>query len=172
MESYRANRKIALIFLAILNVVIIIAMQKVAVALLPGGIIPFEFAWSLEKAQLMVNHWQRNGVMPQLLFLLGVDYAFMLTYSSFLHLACRSVSERIAHPKVSVAFLFIAWLQPVAGLLDAVENYSLYQVATGTQLELWPRVALLCAVPKFTIVLIGLLAILLSLLFRKNKSAQ
>lgn len=168
MQSKRNGRQILLIVLAILNVVIFVAMQKMAVALLPGGIVPFEFAWSLENGRQMVTIWQQNDVLPQLFFLLGFDYAFMLTYSAFLYLACRSVGERIAHPKISATFLFIAGIQPVAGLLDAVENFSLYQVVVGTQLEWWPRLAFLCATPKFAIVIVGLLSILLSFFIRKK----
>jgi len=46
-------------------------------------------------------------------------------------------------------------------LLDSIENYALIRVLLGSQQELWPRMALWCAVPKFLIVAVGLVYVLI-----------
>jgi hypothetical protein len=143
--------------LAISNVVIIVVMQVMGNALKPGGIIPFEFAWSVGQVQTMIASWQVKGVMHVLNFLLGFDYLFMLTYSSFLSLICLQLAASFT-PNPSRFFLILAWLQPVAALLDAIENFALYQSANGSSEEFWPRLAYICAIPKFAIVLTAILS--------------
>jgi hypothetical protein len=51
----------------------------------------------------------------------------------------------------------LAWLQWFAGLLDAVENIALLNVLDGPVEQPWPRLAQLCALAKFALILLGLL---------------
>lgn len=143
--------------LALINVAVIVTMQYVGQALKPGGIIPFEFAWTAANAQQMISDWQRLGVIPQVYFLIGFDYLFMLTYSSFLAVACLQAAYSSSGAG-QVFFRILAGLQPVAALLDAIENFALYQVVGGNTDEIWPRLSFVCAVPKFLIALTALLA--------------
>ena len=54
-----------------------------------------------------------------------------------------------------------SWAIFGAALLDSVENYALIQVLLGTEQSIWPAVARICAIPKFLIVGLGLLYVLL-----------
>ena len=62
-----------------------------------------------------------------------------------------------------MAGILLAWGQAAAGLLDALENYSLIRVLLGTRLEYWPIVARLSATGKFGLVALGLLYVILAL---------
>lgn len=48
----------------------------------------------------------------------------------------------------------------LAGLLDAVENYALIKVLLGSRDEIWPVAAKYCAGPKFAIVGVGLIYVI------------
>lgn len=150
-----------LLALAILNILVIAIMQSFAPALKPFSIIGFEFAGTPEQAQLMVNTWKQNGVLHSVYFLIGFDYLFMITYASFLWLVCIRAAIGMSG-KWAKVITILAWLQPVAGLLDAIENLSLYQMVTGSLKPLWPTLSVICAAPKFAIALTGLAVLLVS----------
>lgn len=161
----------ALVLLAILNVIVIAVMQSFTQALLPYNIVAFEFAGSPEQAHQMVNTWQENGVLDSVYFLIGFDYLFMLTYSMFLWLACIQLAKAI-HGKIKNIIVVIAWLQPLAAILDAIENLALYKIVEGSHEIHWPLLAAWCAGPKFAIAGIGLLTIAIggiSVWLRKSK---
>jgi hypothetical protein len=148
------NRSSLLFVLAILNVLVILVMQSFGPSLKPFSIIGFEFAGTPEQARLMVNTWKENGVLHSVYFLIGFDYLFMITYSVFLWLACRTVADRLSGGWQMVINI-VAWLQPMAALLDAVENLSLYQMVAGSAKKIWPTLSVMCAAPKFIIALTG-----------------
>ena len=148
------QRRTALIILAVLNIVIIVTMQAMGKSLKPYSIIAFEFAGNVDVAREMVLVWSRKGVMNVVLFLIGFDYAFMIAYSSFLGLACLHTAERIPG-KFLNPMIVLALLQPVAALLDAIENIALYHMAEMSVNEIWPTIAFDCAIPKFAITALG-----------------
>jgi hypothetical protein len=151
------RRATLLIALAILNVVIIFVMQSFGSALKPYSIIGFEYAGTPEKARVMIEAWQSNGVLDFVFFLTGFDYLFMITYSSFLWLACLSVGEGLSHGW-SKFFIVLGWLQSVAAILDAIENLALYKILSGSMKPLWPTLSVVCATPKFAIALFAVIA--------------
>lgn len=130
-------------------------MQVTGHGLHPPGIVAFEFSGSASAAQTTLESWAQRGVIPQLYFALGFDYVFMVSYASFLWLACRMISASLTG-WTSTAMMIIALAQPVAALLDGVENAALYQLASGHLLNGWAAVAYLCATIKFTIVAVAL----------------
>jgi hypothetical protein len=153
-----------LIGLAILNVVVIAIMQSFGPSLKPFSIIGFEFASTPEHARLMITTWQEKGVLDFVYFLIGFDYLFMITYSAFLWLACRAVADRLSGSMQTVITI-MAWLQPLAAVLDAIENFALYRMAAGSGNAVWPTISIICAIPKFTIVLLAVVACLSGLAY-------
>jgi hypothetical protein len=124
----------------------------------PSGIVSFELAGRLSVAQRMVESWGQRGQVYAGLNL-GLDYLFMVAYSSCISLGCVLVARRLSRRInfLSSGGVLLAWTQFVAALLDAVENYALIRILLGSQQELWPAVARWCAMPKFLIVGAGLL---------------
>ena len=142
----------------------------------PLGIISFELAGELSIAQSMVESWGQTGQVYAGLNL-GLDYLFLVAYSSCISLGCVLVARSLSRSNsarpgssdpgqkrgfgnplraISDVGVLLAWAQFGAALLDAVENYALIQVLLGSQQELWPVVARWCAIPKFLIVAAGL----------------
>jgi hypothetical protein len=127
----------------------------------PAGIISFEFAGTLALAQKMVASWGQTGQVYAGLNL-GFDFLFIVTYPAAIGLGCvlvaRAFSQRVA--LVASAGVVLAWAQLVAGVLDCVENYALIQILLGAQQEWLPAVAMWCAAPKFAIVGVGIVYVL------------
>lgn len=133
----------------------------------PMGILSYEFAGSLENAQAMLAAWKVNGVEGFVGFNLGLDYLFMLTYSHAIGLACVLTARRLN--RFAKAAYWLASLQLVAAVLDAVENYALWKLMIGSSSETYPAIAMYCAAPKFLLVVLGLLFCFLGLFFKKKK---
>jgi hypothetical protein len=153
-----SEQKRAFVALLILTLVVMASMNVLGRPLntkvAPLGIISFELAGDLSLAQSMVESWGPTGRVYAGLNL-GLDYLFMVAYSSCISLGCVLVARSFS-PRVG---LLLAWAQFGAALLDAVENYALIQVLLGSQQALWPAVARWCAIPKFLIVATGLVYI-------------
>ena len=127
----------------------------------PLGIVSLELAGNQSQAQEILQSW---GPQQQTYagLSLGLDYLYLLSYSSTISLGCVLVARRLANraAKFSSAGVFLSWTQAAAALLDAVENYALIRLLLGAQEELWPTLAWWCAVPKFVIVALGLVYLL------------
>jgi hypothetical protein len=127
----------------------------------PMGIISFEFAGELSKAQSMVKSWGEQGQVYAGLNL-GLDYLFMVAYATAIGLGCvlasRPWAKRVAF--LASVGLVLSWGQLLAASLDAVENYALIRVLLGSTEELWPLVARWCAIVKFLLVGAGLVYVL------------
>ena len=160
------GQKRAFIPLFVLTLVVMAGLQmldgplKTKVA--PSGIVSFEFAGELSVAQSIVESWGQKGQVYAGLNL-GLDYFFLVAYASAIGLGCVLVAHSLSE-RVEVLWLVgvaLAWGQYGAALLDCIENYALIQVLLGSGRELWPAVALWCAVLKFLLVAAGLVYIII-----------
>jgi len=137
----------------------------------PAGIVSFEFAGSLDAAQGMIESWGETGRIYAGLNL-GLDYLFLIAYPFAIGLACVIVSRRLRVRGTGFlnAGIVLAWAQGAAGLLDALENYSLIRALLGTQIEAWPTIARLAATGKFALVALGLLFVLAALVVGRARA--
>ena len=156
-----SRQKRAFIVLLALTLVVMVSLNALGRPLntdaAPLGIVSFELAGELSLARSMVESWGHTGQVYASLSL-GLDYLFLVTYSSCIALGCVLVARRLSRrvESLSSVGVILAWAQLGAALLDAVENYALIQVLFGSRQELWPVVARWCAIPKFLIVAAGL----------------
>ena len=92
-------------------------------------------------------------------FSLGLDYLFMVAYSTTIALGCLWAADafRARLPGLAAAGPWLAWGQWVAGLCDAVENVALTVMLLGGVADPWPGLAWWCATPKFVLIVAGLL---------------
>ncbi len=123
----------------------------------PYGIISFEFAGEQSRAREIVESWEPRGQVYAGLNL-GLDYLFLAAYASCIALGCVLVARRLSKRAAGLysVGVYLAWAQFGAALLDSVENYALIRVLLGSELELWPEVAWWCAAPKFMLVALAL----------------
>ncbi len=126
----------------------------------PYGIVSFEFAGEQSQAQEMIESWGLRGQIFAGLGL-GLDYLFIVAYASCIAMGCVLVARRLSKRGAALdsAGVYLAWAQFGAAVLDGVENYALIRVLLGSPRELWLEVAWWCAAPKFVLVVLGLVYI-------------
>ncbi len=142
----------------------------------PAGIISYELAGNLTNTRGMLDSWGSEGQVFAALSL-GLDYLFLVAYSITIALGCRIVAINL-HSRFGFLIrlgILLSGAQFLAALLDALENYALIRILLGSGNALWPSTALWSAVPKFTIVVLGILYILagaITTLIPKNRAVQ
>lgn len=124
----------------------------------PFGIVSFELAGSVGRSQAMLDSWNANAQLHAA-FSLGLDYLFMVVYSAMIGLACIWSGERLQAINWPLARLgvWLAWGLWLAALFDAVENLALLSNLFNGPMTPWPQVAAICAVFKFSLILLGLI---------------
>jgi hypothetical protein len=132
----------------------------------PQGIVSYEFAGNVSSAQEMLDSWK-----PQALahagFNLGFDFVFLLAYAAAIGLACAWVADVLQERRRLAALgLWLAWGQGLAALLDAVENTALLKMLLGSASSPWPQIAWSCALPKFALVFLGLVYVVVGVVLR------
>jgi hypothetical protein len=123
----------------------------------PMGMISYELAGSIEKAQSILDSWDIAAQL-RAAFALGFDYVFMLAYATTIGLACVMAAAALRSrgwPLVG-AGAALAWGLWLAAGLDAVENIALTVLLFGAVVSPWPQVAYWCALIKFALVFMGL----------------
>jgi hypothetical protein len=123
----------------------------------PQGIVSFELAGSIDNATQILSSWDPR-VQKYAAIGLGLDYVFMLLYSTTIGLACLWAGDILRSNRWPVAGLGVglAWGQWVAAGLDAVENISLAVIVLEGVAAPWPALARFCAVLKFGLIFLGL----------------
>ena len=161
-----SGQKRAFVAWTVLTLVVMASLQVLGGPLkteaAPMGIVSFELAGEISRAQSMIESWGQQGQVYAGLNL-GLDYLFMVAYASAIGLGCVLVSRRWWKQAPFVAWLGVglSWGLWLAALLDAVENYALIRLLLGSVEELWPTLARWCALPKFLLVGAGLVYIIL-----------
>ena len=115
-----AQRRTAFWILLPATIVLIVIMNGIGAPLItpaaPYGIISFEFAGTLENAQAILQSWDADAQLHAA-FSLGLDYLFMLAYSTAIGLACilaGSVLHSKGLPLAGMA-AWLAWAMWLAG---------------------------------------------------------
>jgi len=142
----------------------------------PAGIISFELAGNLDSAQEMLDSWGTRGQAIAGISL-GLDYLFLVAYSITIALGCIIITGRL-HSKFGFLIrvgILLSWAQFMAALLDALENYALINVLLGSEKAIWPQIAQWSALPKFLLLLLGILFVIVGALITlvpRNRSAS
>ena len=144
----------------------------------PAGIVSFELAGNLANIETILASWDPTARIYAGLNL-GLDYLFIGTYVAGIGLGCVLVAQSLGrHGRLlGAAGLLLAWGMLLAGALDCVENTALIKLLLGSRANILAVVARFCAIPKFFIVFLGLLYVILgavvsALLSRKNRQSS
>jgi hypothetical protein len=144
---------LTLVIMAIMNLVGAPLINSTA----PSGIVSYELAYSLDKAQAILNSWDARAQLYAA-FGLGLDYLFMPAYAITFALACRLAGGSLGRRNWPLAGLAhgLALGMFLAASFDALENLALGIMLLNTPANPWPRVAGVCATLKFGLLLVGL----------------
>ena len=129
----------------------------------PFGIGSFELARTLARSQSVLESWNTSARVYAGISL-GIDYLYLVLYSASISLACvrLALARHRRNARLAGVGIAMAWAQPLAAGLDAIENYALIRLLLGSQEAAWPLLAWACAIPKFAVVAAGLLYVLLA----------
>lgn len=132
------------------------------------SIVDFELAGSVSKATDVVNVWSPMERIHAG-FSLGIDYLFMPLYSTTIALACVWGAGVLKNKLWRTIGILLAWGLWVAAIFDAIENVGLTISLFGSIVDPWPIVSQVCAILKFTLLVLGLLYVIISLARRVFK---
>lgn len=118
----------------------------------PLGIVSFEFAG--RGAAVLLAGWS-EAQRRDALFVQGLDYLFLVLYSTMLACAALLVGRR-CEGRLRTASTWAAWAFLVAGLSDAVENAPMVMMLrSGVADGAGALVSLVCASTKFALLVLG-----------------
>lgn len=137
----------------------------------PAGIVSFELAATTPVVESILASWDAVA-RERAAFIQGLDFLFIPLYAAAIGMGCMMAADTFPRKKLKFAAVgrWLAWGLIVAGLLDVIENISLLVMLFVAPSQPWALIAAACAVPKFTLVLLGLMYALLggaTYLFRK-----
>lgn len=125
----------------------------------PAGILSYEFAGTLAKAQAILASWDARAQLYAA-FSLGLDFLYPPVYAAAIGLALATAVAHLPHLLSQPA----RWLAKGIWLtiaLDYAENIALTQLLFGATNPFWPPLAWVCAALKFAILLPALALALL-----------
>ncbi len=131
----------------------------------PNGIVSFELARTVGSAQAIIDSWDSTSRLFAA-FGLGLDYLFIPAYALALSLGLLLIMNGKADWYIHLAG-WMGWGIFAAALFDVVENFALWQELTGSVFFPYPQIAALCAMIKFILLIMGLLAVTVGSLIRK-----
>lgn len=140
------------VFLPLLALTLLLAAVLSAIPLKPN-IVQFEL-----NAREVIKSWNEVD-KSWAAFSLGLDFLYLVVYSTTISIACLWAANVIQESGLQLATvgIWLAWGQWLAALLDVIENIALVRILFGYERNLSPKVAKWCAIPKFAIVILGLL---------------
>jgi hypothetical protein len=163
LQKIPQNRTRAIFFyLLVITLMIMAIMNTVGKPLetqaAPNGIISYELAGSAAEAQFILDSWD-DFARQHAAFSLGLDYLFMLFYSTTIALGCVWAGRVLKARGVSLAIVGVplAWGLWAAAVFDAVENMGLTLILFGADGQYWAPVARWCAILKFGLIFLGII---------------
>jgi hypothetical protein len=123
----------------------------------PAGIISFELAGDGSSALAILDSWDQPAKLHAA-FSLGLDFLFLIMYSTALSLGCIWASGLSISPLTGLG-TYLAWGQWIAALFDGLENTALFIIMVQSPASPWPQIARLAATVKFSMIALGLLYI-------------
>ncbi len=127
----------------------------------PRGIVAFELAGSVTASQSIINAWDKNAQLVAA-FGLGIDYLYMIAYSTVIGMACLWAARTLAARNWPLRSFGppLAWGLWLAALFDATENVALWMQLLNGVAEPYPQIAAFCATLKFLLIILGVLYVL------------
>jgi hypothetical protein len=161
-QMLSARRKLSLFWsLLLATLALLLILNQVGDPLVnpdaPYGIVSFEIARTWPTAASIMSSWDFAARLHAA-FSLGLDYLFMLVYSSTLALSSLWAGDKLLVLRWPLAGFGVplAWGSWLAAVFDSVENLALILLLFGQQGYFWPAAAALCAYLKFGLILLGM----------------
>ncbi|MHA1111747.1 MAG: hypothetical protein ACTSRE_11640 [Promethearchaeota archaeon] len=127
------------------------------------GILHYEFAWTVEKVQIIFSTWG-SGIMGAQAIGIWWDFPYIIGYSLLIG-GCILLVARMNKGRIQNIGLFLTLSPFIAGLLDALENtFLLIMLYNPTTIKpAYPMIAAISAGVKFGLLIVGILYFLFAL---------
>jgi hypothetical protein len=123
-------------------------------------ILELEFAWNSDRADAVLAGADLDAVRATILW----DFVFLVLYASALYLGSLWASDVFASKRLRQVGPHIAIGALAAGVFDVIENLAMLGYLNGwLGFFGWPTVAGLMAVPKFILVLVAIVYVVMGI---------
>ncbi|TFG11131.1 MAG: hypothetical protein EU535_07655 [Promethearchaeota archaeon] len=168
IEKLRRTNILLVGILTVVGFAIFISINLLVFGNLPPstyGILHYEFAWSVEKVELIFSTWGAEIMGAQTR---GIwwDFPYIIGYSLFISGLIWLVA-RLNTGKMQNIGLFLLSTPFLAGFLDVIENIFLLIMLydPGSIIQLYPRIAAVAAGIKFGLLIVGIFFFLFALVY-------
>lgn len=127
----------------------------------PANIVQFELAKTVEAARQIIDIWGEEGITKARLSIY-LDFVFIFLYAVSIGLGCKVSTAFSDNEKLIKAGTFFSTIIWFAGSCDVIENIAMLFSLSGMN-ELTVAMAFYFAIFKFTIVVLALLLIFISM---------
>lgn len=124
-----------------------------------GDIIFFEFAFTMDRVNILLENWQERNIIYNAFISLYLDFIFLVLYSVTLTLGARWAAERLQPDFFQRSARWLSANAGWAGVCDVVENCCLLMLLQQYTYAALPIMAGLFAGVKFLIVLLSIITI-------------
>ena len=124
------------------------------------GIVEFEFAGSVERADEILATWRAEGVIDDAKAMQTFDLIYPLIYAAALAGGCIAASgawRRAGRPRLATLGVAMAWVAFAAAGFDYIENLGLGISLWDEPASPWPQLAFVAALAKFAAIAAALL---------------
>lgn len=156
-----SSERVVFIGLTVATLVLMVLMNAIGAPLknetAPSGIISYELAGNFQNAQQIIASWDGSARLHAA-FSLGLDFLFLVVYSSAIGLGCLLAGKALSRRKWPLVALSVplAWGLWLAAFADAVENIALTLILFGNPAEWLAPLARWSAIIKFGLIFAGL----------------
>jgi hypothetical protein len=168
-----ARRRRALWLWGGVAVVLLVVLAVIDERLKEGGapgIVPFEVAFTSERASEILGEWGSDGRDFALVSLL-VDYVYLVAWALTLALLCLAVAARQWREGWASFGERIAWAPLLGGVCDALEDTALLAVLGSDGDDPWPLVAGVFATAKFALIGVTVAYLIAGLIAARGRPA-
>jgi len=127
-----------------------------------GDIISFEFAFTMDRVNILLEHWQERNVIYNAFVSLYLDFIFLVLYSATLTFGARWAAARLQPGLFQRSAHWLSGNTGWAGVCDAIENCCLLMLLQQYTYAALPILAALFAGVRFFIVLRAIITIIRS----------
>jgi len=166
MKLLNVNKNKFVLILAILVVSIVIMRffdSYLKNEICKNGIVSFELAKNLSVSKNIINSWNSEA-KTFANYSLYFDFIFLTIYSFFIAILIHKTKFRIK--KVFIYTIF------TAAFFDIIENVALLNLTHNNLNQLWTSIAFYSATIKFTLIIVSLVYLIVSVfvkLFKTNR---
>lgn len=141
------------VLLVVVSVWLLYADQELVTPEAPRGIVSFELARHSQRAASIIHSWSPRA-REMALLIQGLDHLYLFVYPAWLSLAAARLSAQLGGGWPRYGSI-VSWAVLGCAPLDALENHALIQQLVHGASQVHAQLAWWCAVPKFTLVILG-----------------